>query len=280
MKRRWAAVAAGLLLAGLVGCDNPPPPVNEAKPIEKPQQEELTLTPPARPDRSGEDGAKLLAEVLNAHTGGKPDKLAALRECSFTRKGVIETPNGRVPSAWSVKLVWPDLYRADTELTLPQGFKGQASFGLTKAGGWRRKGEGAAKETLESPDLADLIAKFHEDALFLLFTLADPKTVVTQGTDEKVGDTELHVLHAWTPGLEYARLGVDAKTKLLTRFTYNGREMNVPVVKEMVFTEYKEFAGVKLGSKVYIKGGGKLLFEWTELTVDATKPDPKVFDGQ
>lgn len=280
MMRRWAAVAGGLLLVGLAGCGSNPPPVNEAKSIESAKQEEYKLVPPVKPDKSGEDGAKLLAEVLAAHTGGKPDRLAALRECSFTRKGTIETINGRMTSTWGVKLAWPDNYRANTELTLPQGFKRQASFGLTKAGGWRRTGEGEAKVTLEAADHADLTSQFHEDGLFLLFTLADPKTVVTQGPDEKVGNDDLHVLHVWTPGLEYARLSIDPRSKLLTRFSYNGREVNVPVVKEVVITEHKEFAGVKLGSKMYVKIGGKLTAEWSELSVDATKPDPKVFEGQ
>ena len=30
------------------------------------------------------------------------------------------------------------------------------------------------------------------------------------------------------PAVGYVRLGIDAKTKLLTRLTYNGRENNVP----------------------------------------------------
>lgn len=279
MMQRWAVVAGGLLLVGLAGCGGDPPPVSEAKKIDQPKSTEMPLVAPTRPEKSGDDGAKLLAEVLAAHTGGQPDRLAALRDCTFTRKGALETAAGNVQSTWAVKVAWPDGYRADTELTFPQGLKRQATFARNKSGGWRQDGEGAKKAALEPADLTDLTTQFHEDALFLLFTLADPKTVVTLGMDEKVGDAELSVLHAWTPGLEYARLGIDTKTKLLTRFTYNGREVNVPVVKEVVFTAHKEFAGVRLGARLYVKGGGRLLAEWTELSVDVTKPDPKVFDG-
>ena len=45
------------------------------------------------------------------------------------------------------------------------------------------------------------------------------------------------------------------------------------------FLEYKEFAGVKLGAKLYAKTRSQSLGEWTELTVDTTKPDAKLFDG-
>lgn len=280
MKRRWAAVAGGVLLAvGLVGCGDNPPPVQEAKPIEQPKPEEDKLIPPAKPAASDDAGGKLLAEVLAAHTGGKPDKLAALRECSFTRKGLLQGPDRMVPSTWSVQLAWPDKYRAVTELQPQPGVKTQITFALTPAGAWRRKEGEKDKTPLEPENKADFTTQFHEDALFLLFVLADPKTVVTRGTDETVGDAEQYVLHVWTPAVEYARLDISRKTKLVSRFAYNGREMNTPVVKEVVFTEYKEFAGVKLASKLYVKGKGHLLAEWTELTVDATKPDPKVFDG-
>lgn len=280
MKRRWAAVAGGVLLAvGLVGCGDNPPPVQEAKPIEQPKREDDKLVPPAKPAASDDAGAKLLAEVLAAHTGGHPDKLAAFRECSFTRKGLIEGPGGKLSSTWNVQLAWPDRYRAATELQLGPGVKKLATFALTPSGAWRRQEGDKDKSPLEPEHKADLLTQFQEDALFLLFVLADPATVVTRGTDETVGDAEQYVIHAWTPAVEYARLDVNRKTKLISRFAYNGREVNTPVVKEVVFTDYKEFAGVKLAAKMYVKAKGQLLAEWTELTVDATKPDPKVFDG-
>lgn len=280
MMRRRAAVAAGLLLVGLAGCSDTPPPVNEAKPFEQPKAEELTLTPPTKPDKSGEDGARLLAEVLAAHTGGKPDRLNALRECSFTRKGQAETPNGRASTEWKTQLRWPDRYKMQIELGFGGGVKQVRTYGSNPTGTWLQIGDATTAKVALDPDQSlTLKSQLQEDSVFLLFILADSNTIVLQGTDAKVGDDTLHILHAWTPGLEYARLSIDAKTKLLTRFTYTGREGTLPAVKEVVFAEHKEFTGVKLGSRVYVKAGGKLMAEWTELTVDTTKPDPKVFDG-
>ena len=57
------------------------------------------------------------------------------------------------------------------------------------------------------------------------------------------------------------------------------RPLRGGVVRELSFKEYKEFAGVKLGTQVQVRTKAKPLGEWTDLTLDVTKPDPKLFDG-
>lgn len=269
-----------LLLAGsaglLVGCGAKPAPIIEAKPIDKPKVDDNELKSPARPEASDPDAKRLLDQMLAAHTGGQPDKLAALKECTFTRKGHQESTAGRFPATWTRHLSWPGSYRLRVELELGSGVTQQIQFAFGSSGAWRASGGDKVKTPLGPEDRLDVTAQCHEDALALLFPFTDPAVVVGKA-DTK--DPNMSEVHAWVPAVGYVRVGIDAKTKLLARLTYNGRESNVPVMKELTFEDHKEFAGVKLGTKVQVRTKAKPLGEWTDLTLDVVKPDPKLFDG-
>lgn len=287
MKRVATLTLLGLSVAGLVGCGQKPPPVIQAKALDQQKPEETEFKPPAKPETSDPAAKKLLDEMLSAHTGGKPDRLAALKDCSFTRKGVAETPAGKTTTAWKRDILWPDNYRIRLETSYPDGTKMTQSYALRGDKAWFQPGDDAAAKKVElaaglTPALK---GQFHEDCVTLLFVLADPKAVAAGGPPDRLGDQDLLTVDVWTPAGRHARLGIDAKTKLLTKVLYVGHEADpqtntsYSVAKELTFQEYKEFAGVKLGSKMFAQTRAKALGEWTELTVDTTKPDAKVFDG-
>jgi hypothetical protein len=279
MKRLTTFALVGLSLGLTVGCGDKPPAVIEAKAIDQPRAESAELKPPPKPAATDPDARKLLDDMLAAHTGNQPDKLAALRECSFTRKGTLDN---QVTAVWKRDLVWPDRYRVRTEMSNTAGGKLVHTFALRESVGWLQPGEDPNPKSKLSADMVlTLRSQFHEDAVTLLFVLADGQTLAAKAADEKWNDKELGVADVWTPAGEHARLGIDKKTKLLTRIVYVGREASSPdpVTKEITFQEYKEFGGVKLGSKMYAQTKSQSLGVWTELTVDLTKPDAKLFDG-
>jgi hypothetical protein len=287
MKRVATFTLIWLSAGGLVGCGQKPPPVIEAKAIEQPKAEEFEFKPPPKPETSDPAAKKLLDEMLAAHTGNKPEKLAALKECSFTRKGTADTPGGRVTAVWKRDILWPDCYRIRLETNYATGTKMTQSYALRGDKAWFQPGDDttAKKVELAAGLTPALKGQFHEDCVTLLFVLADPKAVVAKGPTETLGDKELATVDVWTPAGQHARLGIDTKTKLLAKVVYVGHEADpqtnssYPVAKELTFQEYKEFAGVKLGSKMFAQTRAKALGEWTELTVETTKPDAKVFDG-
>jgi hypothetical protein len=272
-------LAAAVGLAG-VGCDTDPPPVIEAKKIEEPQIAVPELKPPIKPAQSDEAAAQLLKEAIAAHTGGHPERLDKLRNCSFTRTGVVTMPSGAFPAVWKMDVLWPDRYRMTAEIQAGASIT-RTVFTRSPAGAWQFPPDNPqGKQALDKESARTFLAQFHEDAVGLLFPLADRATVVTRATDETVNGKELVGLHVWTPALDYALVSIDKKTKLLTRVVYNGREDRFNVVKELVATEHQEFDGVKLASKLYVKGNGRNLADWTKLSVTTDKPvDPKVFDG-
>jgi hypothetical protein len=280
MKRLTAFALGGLPLGGLVGCGDKPAPVIEARPIDKPKAQDAELKPPPRPAASDPAARAVLDDMLAAHTAGQPDRLAALRECSFTRSGQADTQVGRVRAVWKRDLIWPDRYRIRTEMSDSSGNKKVLNYALRGDTGWGQPGDDPnPKAKADADTLATIRSQLHEDALTLLFVLADPKTLAARGPDEQAGEKELTTLDVWTPAGDHARLGVDKKTKLLARILYLGREGDAAVTKELTFQEYKEFGGVKLGSKMYAQTRAKPLGEWTELTVELAKPDAKLFDG-
>jgi hypothetical protein len=280
-------IAIGMLS---IGCDNTPPPVIVAKKIEEQQLIVPELKPPIRPAKSDESASQLLREMIAAHTGNSPDRLEKFKVCTFTRTGIMDG-TGWLPTSWTIDLAWPDRYRFRTEmqttqdgvtLTQNQIFAMSPSsawrmFGLTRAG--QQTQEKREQVTLDPDGARTLRTQMQEDSTLLLFPLVDAKTVVARGADQTVHGQELIGLHVWTPALEYAQLSFDKKTKLLTRLIYNGREAHVNMVKELVVTEYQEFDGVKLASKLYVKANGRTLADWNKLTVTTGKPiDPKAFD--
>lgn len=287
MKRVVTIALISLSVAGPVGCGPKPPPVVQAKPIEQEKVEDKEFKPPAKPEASDPAAKKLLDEMLAAHTGGKPDKLAALKDCSFTRKGIAETPAGKTTTVWKRDILWPDNYRIRLETNYPDGTKTMQSFVLRGDKAWFQPGDDttAKKQEVATGLIPALKGQFHEDCVTLLAVLADPKTLVASGPPEMLLEKELKTVDVWTPAGHHARLGIDPKTKLLTKVVYVGHEADphtatsYPVTKELTFQEYKEFAGVKLGSKMFVSTRVKSLGEWTELTVETTKPDAKLFDG-
>lgn len=266
------AASAGLL----VGCGDKPAPIIEARPIDKPPVGDSEWKTPTKPERSDPDARKLLDEMLAAHTDGKPEQLAALKECKFTRKGQQEGATGRFTATWTRHLSWPTGYRLQCDLDFGNGVQQHLLFASGPSGAWQAAVGAKEKSAIGGDEKANVTAQMQEDALTLLFPFADPGVVVSKADGK---DPTVIELHAWAPTSGYVRLGIDAKTKLLARLSYTGRELTASVLKELTFQEYKEFAGVKLATKVGVGTKAKLLGEWTELTLDAAKPDPKLFDG-
>lgn len=289
MTRRAAAVLAVTFLAA-VGCDPDPPPVIEAKKKEGDKADQFELKPPPRPAQSEPAAVLLLKEALDAHTGGKPERLARYKSAAYTRTGMVEGFGGRVPANWSFDLAWPDRYRVRTEVQAAQDGAVTTelkTFALAPAGPWMaqavvRAGQQPAEKRERAPLDAEsartVKAQMNEDAMLFLFPLTDPAAVVSRGPDETLNGVEVVGLHVWTPALEYALLSFDKNTKLLARVVYTGREATVSVVKEVVIADNQEFDGVKLPTKLTVKANRQNKGDWQKLTVTPGPIDPKVFD--
>ena len=269
----------GIGLCCAFGCSEPPP-INEAKKIDQPQVVAPEVKTPAKPLQSDPAAALFLKDVLGAHTGNKPELLAKLKSVYVMRAGLLEQPSGRTRNVWKTYSSWPDRYRVTTEMHATA--VSSLTFARSPAGAWQYPGgpDKLEKAPLAADILSTLTYQQKEDALTLLFGLAEPGVIVTTGSDDVLDGTELLTLQVWNAGPEYAQIGIDKKTKLVKRIVYNGREFTTLVVKELIFTGYQDFDGIKLGSKLIVKGGGRILAEWNELSVEMEKTfDNKLFEN-
>lgn len=276
-----------LVLAGsLLGCKDEPATLQTAKPTETPSSGPFDLKPPAKPAKADPEAKTKLDAMIAAHTGGKPERLAKLKSCSFTRHGLIMNDGPRT-AVQTIDLDWPNRYKYRSEITL----NGQNVFqaGLTPTLNWRFPGEPdptkalpdkPEKQKLDGDITVTVRRQMQEDALFLLFPFLEPETVVTTAEGDTIGEKECFGLHVWTPALDYALVHVDKAGSQLARLAYRGREGRAEVVKIMVFEEFQEFGGVKLGSKIYLKAAGNDLASWRSLSVTLGKTfDPTYFDN-
>lgn len=277
-----------LALASLIGCNPEPATLRTAKPAELPPAGAAEWKPPARPAQSSPEAQKKLQALLAAHTGGKPELLAKLKNCTFIRNGaiVVHGPPGYAATQ-AVDLAWPARFKHTTELTAAAITTN--AVGLTPDGNWlaegsRPLGEAAPpalpKKKLTEEVLAMAQRQMQEDACFLLFPYADPLTRVQVADDAKIGERDCFGLHLWTPALACVMLHVDKKTNTMARMTFLGYETGHDVLKVLLFDNLQDFGGVKLPAKVYLRAGSFDIAEWRSLKVASGKTfDSKFFDN-
>ena len=276
MKR---ARLAGLLVAlGCVGCTDAPRTVATAKrrgdaevsaPIE--------LVAKAAPAQSEPAAKALVAELLNAHTKGKPEAVKAFRSFENVRAGfVVSGEPEPTYQTWTMRGAWPDRYQIRAELSALN----TVVFSWSGGAGWRQvlNPQPGPAADLDAADLKTLKADATGEWLTLLFPLLEPETVVALEPARKVGDRLCPGVRVWHPALTEAVLYLDPATKELAQITFNGRESQQVVVKEFVVLELKETSGVRLPSRLAQNAGGKQLADWTFPRLEPKAHDAKAFD--
>ncbi len=278
---RFVAFCLGLpVCAALLGCGGADPlPIREAKKIDQPVMKPAELTAPMKPVQSEPAARALLDEMLAAHTDGKPAAVNQFKSCYVVRSGAVEKPVGRLRMTWKTHMIWPDRYRVGMEV-LGQGLTTQ-TYCMAPGNNWQFPSgtNSPDKAPLAAEVVSTMQAQFEEDSITLLFGLLGEDVLVTRGVDETINGVELLTLHVWTPGLSYAQIGIDKTTKLLRRILYNGRELTDLVIKELLVMGYTDINGVKMPSRIGIRGSGRPLAEWVDLTISTTEPlDAKLFE--
>ena len=270
---------AGLLVAlGCVGCADAPRTIATAKKLE---DSELTVPTelPAKPApaQSEPAAAALIAALLKAHTGGKPEAVKAFRSFENVREGlVLSNTLEPLHQTWTMRGDWPGRYQIRAELS---GLN-TVVFSWSGDKAWRQlltPQPGPATD-LEVADLKTLKADATGEWLLLLFPLLEAETVVALEPARTVRDKSCPGVRVWHPALTEAVLYLDPTTSELAQITFNGRESQQVVVKEFVPLELKETAGVRLPSRVAQNASGKQLAEWTFTRLVPKVHDPKQFE--
>ena len=270
---------AGLFVAlGCVGCGDAPRTIATAKKVADVESTAAVEIPAKAAPAESEPAAKaLVAELLNAHTKGKPEAVRAFRSFENVRAGfVLSNTLDPMQQTWTLRGAWPDRFQIRAELS------GQNTVVLSWAGdkSWRQglNPQPGPAADLDAADLKTLKADATGDWLLLLFPLLEPETVVASEPARKVGDRLCPGVRVWHPALTEAVLYLDPATKELAQITFNGRESQQVVVKEFIVLEVKETAGVRLPSRVAQNASGRQLADWTFTRLEPKTHDAKAFE--
>ena len=276
MKR---ARLAGLLVAlGCVGCSDAPRAIATAKKLGGTELSVPAEVPAKAAPAQSEPAAKaLVAEMLSAHTKGKPEAVKAFRSFENVRAGFVLSNNLEpMHQTWTVRGAWPDRYQIRAELP---GLN-TVVFSWSGDKGWRQllNPQPGPPADLDAGDLKTLKADATGEWLLLLFPLLEAETVVALEPARKVGDRACPGVRVWHPALTEAVLYLDPATKELAQITFNGRESQQVVVKEFIVLELKKTAGVRLPSRLAQNASGKQLADWTFTRLEPKADDAKAFE--
>jgi hypothetical protein len=261
-------------LIWLLGCSNSPPPIVVAPVIEVKASD---WKAPEKPKETDAAAKKLLGEMISAHTGGKPEKLAKLTSISLERTGIARTSTGGYgPLGWQEKLVGKRKYHATFKNLIPGGDSGvyildgaKGAYGTT----------GSPLVVMNASNIRDVTLQIGEDSCLYLFGLNDPEIIAQTAIVPNIGEKPMLGLHVWSPTIEHMLLTLDAKTKRLTRLQYMGTEAGTPALKDALISGHREIDGLIFPEKYHVAANGLLLFEWEKLTFEAGGViDPKLFE--
>jgi hypothetical protein len=286
MTRRatWAVVAViGLTAAG---CGDGTRTIATARPIDTGGTAQAVVLPKDPPPTTSDPASRaLLDEMLKAHTGGDPAKIERLRSVVVSRTGRVTLESGPGKATWEFRWVWPDKFRVRAETeghpTLLIGRNGDTAWTAPAP----LPGEPApTKLPVGEPKIRGVMADSYGESLALLVPLVEPGVVVSPHTDLEIKDKDdkkkvFAGLRVSGKGYPPTVIHVDRETKLLAHFTYEGWEQTT-VTKEVTIGGLKEFDGVKLPERLFIKWNGRDFAEWTVTGVEAqANHEPKLFEG-
>ena len=270
---------AGLLVAlGCVGCTDAPRTIATAKQLGD-TEHTVPKEVPAKPAPAhSEPAAKaLVAELLSAHTGGKPEAVKAFRSFENVRDGlVLSTTLEPMHQTWTMRGDWPGRYQIRAELS---GLN-TVVFSWSGDKAWRQlfNPQPGPATDLDVADLKTLKADATGEWLLLLFPLVESETVVAVEPAKTIRDKACPGVRVWHPALTEAVLYLDPVTKELVQITFNGRESQQVVVKDFLVLELKETAGVRLPSRLAQNASGKQLADWTFTRLEPKAHDAKTFE--
>jgi hypothetical protein len=200
-------------------------------------------------DADRDKATAVIERAIKAHGGADALNKAMLR--SRSGKGVAVSGGGEVPFSTEETVRFPDRSRTVLEF-------GRARLTLVLAGekGWLSPAGGAAQAMTK-----EMFAEQREELyVWLLMTLTpllkDDFDLEAQ-PDAKVNDRETAVVKVKSKGKPTASLFFDKKTGFLVKIARRAKETGVPVDKEYLYSDYKDYDGVQFPEKETITIFGK-----------------------
>jgi hypothetical protein len=211
----------------------------------------VALAGPAPAEQPAE--ARAIIDKAIAAVGGK-DKLARAKHMTWNEKGTYYGMGDGLPYTGHYAMQWPNQFRMEIEGVFTMVVNGDQ--------GWLKSDKG----TIEMPK--EMLASQKEDLyggwVASLLPLENKAFTLAALPETKIADhaaVGVKVSHKDRSDVE---LYFDKEKGLLVKSTFTTHDpekKNKEVKQEVLFSEYKEFDGIKLPTKLVIKRDGKLFVE-------------------
>jgi hypothetical protein len=216
----------------------------------------------------------LLEQAIRAQGGEQ--ELAKVRLMNRSARGVMILFGKEVPFLAETITALPDRFRVNLELS-PDEQKIKMIVVVNGDRGWRASG-GVALE-LAKEELDDLREETYVTWLATLVPLKDKAFVLSPLPEISVDGRPAVGLKAARPGHGDVKLYFDKRSHLLVKIERRGREGGLPVDKEYLYREHKNFEGVQLATKYVEMTNGKKFTEVLGLTYSfPRRVDERVFE--
>jgi hypothetical protein len=203
---------------------------------------------------------------------GGEDKLAQFKSETFREKGTYYGMGDGLPYTGAYSVQWPDHFRMEIE----------GVFILVVAGdkGWMKGDKGAM--ALTEKQLMREKRNLYGGYVATLLPLKDKSYTLTAVPDAKIGDKPALAVRVTRKDSPEVTLFFDKETGLLGKV----EQMVLPsedaeakeVKQETLLSEYKEFEGCKIPTKVIARRNGKVYVEAEMTDIKPVKKfDEKVF---
>lgn len=242
-----------IVCVGLAGCAEekglPEKPAEvEAKPTVNP------LAPP-KPEKEDPAARAIVNQAIDAHTGGKPERLEKFKKHHMVLKGQIRDNSGSYTS-----------YTGELWASWPDDFAGRFDIPEFPSFSFALRGPIGVQRTPAVVPMSPLIYKTCAiDCAVLnwggtLTALTAPAIYHSPATATAAGRS-FRTVKRWTEGQPEWTLWFDEKTNLLERIDYHGYESGLVKAKSMQMSKHADHEGVKLPRGFNLLVGGAQFFQ-------------------
>lgn len=234
-----------------------PVPVKEEK-FEKPKDAEATAK-------------DLLAKMVAAHTGGKPELVEQLKHYRGTRRGKITIADVTDDATMVVAARWPDGYRSEFR----RASVGAVAhvFGVSRGTYWQLNGMRGmtAPQPLDEHDTGIVAADIAAEWATMLVPLADPSAVSAVVPGELHDGKPAAAVRIWVNDVPLVVVA-DPATGCVAKVRYQVKELGGLAPKWLAVKSLQTVNGVKLPATLEYAANSRVQTEWQENTFEFPKP--------
>jgi len=219
---------------------------------------DITIPQPAQ-DKAQSDAQSLTlgrAALERARNwAGGADRLAAVRDASYSAKAQLTGPMGSLAVQQNTRIVFPSTLRQENDLPF-----GKIIVYTDGKGGWMKMPQG--QSPLPGSQLQQVRGEFFRMNETLLLSDRRPGRSVNFVRKQKTGDREADVIEIAEQDGPQVRLLLDSVSGEILSKQYQGEALTGPPPKvEEIFEDYREVMGIRVAFKTIVMQNDKKFAE-------------------